>query len=239
MNSKKINFKQLLCLIFLILLCICVVCDFGKFICLIFSSCLLVMMFEIILDYYNPIVDKHSFKYQERKIQTLIYLEVICGVIAIMRNYNLYKVILYTLVAIVLTIASIYMCFYFKSRVHKPSKRELEEMYIKDTYVYHLTNKEYYNTIVVNDKINLKPTKSLLANVSVFFKPSVYFMVDVPTEDDIRYHNLKNKSNMLISIPIENLDKKKIRLRYIKGHTTVLIYTSEYIGKGKIKEFKI
>ena len=100
---------------------------------------------------------------------------------------------------------------------------------------YHLTSKENKESIDKgNSNILIKPTKYLMANLEVYFKQSAYFFLNKPDEKDIVYQNLQRKKDLLVTIPIKNMDRDRIRIR---RQANVLIYIGGYEGEGTIKPF--
>lgn len=144
---------------------------------------------------------------------------------------NMYFLFLMGIVTLIMFI----ILFNDKKKLHKLTDEEWE--HYKDGYCYHLTSRENLEGIKVFDEyVYLKPTQYWSANLQNWFRPSVYFFSSVPNEEQIKGQLLTNKKDVMIKIPISNLDRDRLRIR--RKVYNVMVYTGPYVGKGEMIKFK-
>lgn len=154
-------------------------------------------------------------------------------------NFSIKDFIIYNIesIFVILILYFIGFLILFFDKDKKVRKLSDEEWNIyKNKVAYHITSKNNINSIKTKEGIYLKPTIYNLANLNVFFNDSVYMFSKFPTQEEILYQGLKNKSDIVLEIPIKNLDRKKLRKRVNKN---VFVYMDKYIGEGKIKTINI
>ncbi len=119
-------------------------------------------------------------------------------------------------------------------KVHKPTDLEWENLIKKTSY--HLTFEKYLKKIEkYNGNVYLKTTKSLAANIPMFFRPSIYFFIDKPNIKQLKKNEIDENRNYTVCVEIKDLDRKKVRIR---KSDNVLVYIGSYNGKGKIIDYK-
>ena len=143
--------------------------------------------------------------------------------------------ILFSIFLMILSLILFIIFFNDKKKLYKLSDEEWE--HYKDKYCYHLTSIKNIKSIKVDDEnIFLKPTIYWMANIQNWFRPSVYFFSSVPNEEQIKGQLLTNKKDVMIKIPIANLDRDRLKIR--RKVYNVMVYTGPYVGEGEIIKFE-
>lgn len=170
-------------------------------------------------------------------INTFIFVYIYTILIGLMYNNSIKEIIIAmaitTSILVVFLLGVFIYCYNRKAKkVHKPTDSEWEEL-LKGN-CYHLTARKNVTSIKKGHNILLNPTIYKLANLQVWFRNATYFFIEKPNYEDVKEQLLKEKSDVIISVPIKNLDRNRVRIR---NNQPVLLYLDGYYGYGEINDF--
>lgn len=147
-------------------------------------------------------------------------------------NFIIFNLIILLGVFLTLVIGFIWEYTYKPKKCFKLTDEEWNKF--KDRKCFHVTSRKNLESILEDGIFNIKPTKYILANLPVLFRESVYFFGEYPSEENLKNQYLQNKKDVIISVPINNLDRNKLRIR---RSNNVLVYIGGYKGKGSVKDY--